>query len=233
MNPLSSTTLPSIFATCGIIFDFDGVIVDSLPAHIKAWEMAAFNLFAKNLVQSQRFIGLSTHSIANLITSELGNKSKSRQLVSEKNRILLHDEVEVPLLPGIESLLQELISLEIPYGLASNAPRDFIEQQLENHSLEFKIIFGRGEGGRNKPHPDVFLRCAKELKLTIIDQRNTLIFEDSKHGLTAAKRANMVPVGICTQHSSEELLDSGARLTYKDLADFMKHTKLTKLPSTH
>lgn len=229
MNPSGSTTLPSKLDISGVIFDFDGVLVDSLPAHLEAWKIATMNLFSSQINQAERFIGLSTQRIANIIVSEVSSPENAALLIAEKSRILLDEEVKIPLLPGSIEILEALEKLSIPFGIASNAPKEFILKVLSGHKLRVDVIFGRGEGGRNKPHPDVFLRCAKELHLNIMEQRNTIIFEDSKHGLAAAVKSNMFPIGICSQHTSEDLLQAGANLTFKNLAEFIRTVTLQKL----
>jgi beta-phosphoglucomutase len=228
MNELDKNLIPSQIKVEGVIFDFDGVIVDSLPAHLEAWKLATHEIIGKKIKDSQRLIGLSTHVIANLIVKDLGSVDQSADLIAAKNRILLGGELEIPLMPGAREFMLYLQLHNIPFGIASNAPPEFVKAVTAYWKLPAKVILGRGDAPRNKPHPDIFMKCARDLSLGMYKQKNTLIFEDSLHGLCAAKRSNMVPIGITSQHTSAELQKSGAEFSIPDLKYFMENIEIIK-----
>jgi HAD superfamily hydrolase (TIGR01509 family) len=206
-----------------VLFDFDGVIVNSLPVHLAAWVSAAKDLFGLELKSPESLVGHSTTAIASSIAKELGNPGQARELMLLKHQKIISGELEVPLLPGIKTFFSVLRSHKIPFAIGSNAPRPFIEKVVGWHQLEVDIILGRDDVPRPKPHPDLYMKCAKLLGISIGDQRKTIIFEDSKHGLKAAKAAKMIPIGVATQHSQEALLKSHAAFTCDHLLDALEN----------
>jgi beta-phosphoglucomutase len=196
----------------GIIFDFDGVVVDSLGMHLHAWSEATLQVFRKELHDPSRFKGLSTATIAHLISQECGHPSQAQALAFIKRKILADSDRIPVLLPGIRQLIEELKNRTLPFGIASNAPRQFIIDSLKGLQLEVAVVVGMEDVKRGKPHPDPFNLCAQRLKLYDDKKASTLVFEDSFHGLEAAKASGMIPIGVTSQHTSEELKNAGALL---------------------
>ena len=203
----------------GVLFDFDGVVVDSLSVHISAWEMAVQELFGSQIASARRLAGRSTMAIAQILASENKRPDLASSLADRKRQILTQQGNAVPLLPGFREFAAHLSAHHRPWGIASNAPREFIRKTLAHHGIDARFVFGIDDVQRGKPAPDVFLLCAKACGIQVLEHNSTLVFEDSTHGLQAAQTAGMIPVGVTTQHDAETLRNAGAKLICKDLSE--------------
>lgn len=203
-------------AVAGVLFDFDGVVADSLSAHLHAWGEAYQECFKKKLNPEVylKITGHATPRIAGILATEAGEREKADALAKRKEAWLRENRHAVPLFPGVKYVFQHLQSHHIPYAIASNAPIPFIQQVLHGHGLEVKTVLGRESVPRPKPAPDIYLLAATMLNIPISQHERTVVFEDSPHGLTAAVSAKMFPVGITSQNDSEILTRAGARVTF-------------------
>lgn len=202
----------------GIIFDFDGVVVDSLAVHLEAWQAAYHSLFGVPLAQTAELAGRSTSAIAAILCERAGEPGQKLKLADLKRQILKESQSAIVALPGALEAFAWLKKERIPYGIMSNAPRAFILQTLKHLSTEVEHVFGIDDVPRPKPEPDGFLLCARTIGISFIDHERTIVFEDSVHGLKAAVSAGMHPIGIATQNTEAELKIGGARKACKDIA---------------
>ena len=210
--------------TAGVLFDFDGVIVDSLPAHFLAWRDAVLEVFTQDPGDvTLLYGGHATPAFAAVLAKKFGDRNRAPQLARAKIRILTERVRDVKLMPGVEAALEILRKNNLPYGIASNAPRDFVRRIVRELALPVPVVLGREDATRGKPHPDLYLACAKLVGLTMHDHNKTLVFEDSRHGLKAAKRAGMIPIGVTSQHSASELLAAGATTTCANVLEGVRH----------
>ena len=76
-----------------------------------------------------------------------------------------------------------------------------------------------------KPNPEAYISLAKKLNIPAKDYNNTWVFEDSITGTKAAEAAGMIPIGILTQYSKEELENSGSKLVFPTLLEAYKYLK--------
>ncbi|MCE7793217.1 beta-phosphoglucomutase [Salipaludibacillus sp. CUR1] len=183
-----------------VIFDLDGVIVDTAKHHFQAWKQLADELgFNFTEEDNERLKGVSRMDSLNILL-EIGglNKSESekQELAARKNKryveaISVMDESEI--LPGVLSFLQELKEHNIPYALGSaskNAP--LILKQIGLYE-KFNAIVDGNSISQAKPDPEVFLRGAEELSVA---PGNCVVFEDAQSGIEAGKSAGMYVVGV-------------------------------------
>ena len=213
----------------GVIFDFDGVIVDSLALHLRAWDTASRRLFGTTVTEPDRLAGRSTNAIASILANENNKPSSADELANLKRDELNRGSGPVPIFPGVPEVFAKLRSENIPFGIASNAPRHFILQALTDLRLEADIIVGIEDAPRPKPFPDPFLLCAARLAIAIDDHAGITVYEDSRHGLGAAKKAGMIPIGVTSQHPAHELLESGAVKTCAHLRDALDRGYFDKI----
>lgn len=214
----------------GVIFDFDGVVVDSLSVHLKAWQMAFLNLFGEPLLDTSGLPGRSTMAIAEILANRARKPELKEKLAELKREALRQSRSSIQLLPGVRESFAWLREAGVPFGIASNAPRAFIENTLEHCGEAVEIKFGVDDVARAKPEPDVFLKCAKALGISVIDHPKVMVFEDSPHGLKAAVRAGMHPIGVLTQNSIEEMTAAGAKACCLHIGDAMSRGWFTRLP---
>ncbi len=214
----------------GFIFDFDGVVVDSLSTHLRAWEAATTRLFGMSLVNPSRLVGYSTTSIGMLLAKEAGDPARAPELVRLKREALESQKDSVEALPGTKDLFEKLVVHNLPWCIASNANRAFITQTLATLGLDVPLVVSVEHVRNPKPAPDVFLLCATRLGISHLDHKRTIVFEDSVHGIHAAVKAGMFAVGLTTQHSDVVLRQAGAQLTCESLADVVAANWLDEPP---
>ncbi len=203
-----------------VLLDFDGVVADSLQAHLDAWNLAVGQMFGRTLEDPQSIAAYATPTIASILAKRYaGDPSQASDLANLKKRIMLGAEVTVHLFPGVKEMLAVLTDREVPFAIASNAPADFIRKILAQHGVEVEVVIGRADAAKAKPFPDVFWEASNRLRVDPKERGRVLVFEDSLHGLEAAIRAGMVPIGVSTHHSAAELSAKGAKATCHHLSD--------------
>jgi beta-phosphoglucomutase len=184
----------------GAIFDLDGVIVDTAKYHYLAWKRLAQELgFEFKESDNERLKGVSRMQSLEILL-EVGGISCSmeekRVLADKKNDwyveyISIIDESE--LLKGAKEYLIQLKNsgIKIALGSASkNAPAILHSLKITNL---FDAIVDGNKVSKAKPDPEVFLKAAKELGLKA---QECVVFEDAEAGITAARAAGMMTVGI-------------------------------------
>lgn len=211
----------------GFLFDFDGVIVDSFESHYSAWTSAFKELFdAKIAPFPKRHAGKSPMIIAEYFCSVIGKEVQTEELFFLKDSHL-DTQFKVPkLLPGVVEFTSFLSEEEIPYGIASNATKQFLKNSIHHLNLNFTTVFGVEDYVKPKPSPEAYITIAKALGFKNNDFKDIWIFEDSLTGTKAAKLAGMIPIGISTQYNEEELKKAGSVLVFPTLLEAYEY--LTK-----
>lgn len=206
------------FQPKAVIFDFDGVLLNSISIHKNAWHDAYDTLFSEPFptVDPSSLSGQSSRVIAEHIATAGGHVNSGEQLLSLKNRILnqLHFP---PLVNGAREIVDHLKSKGIPYGICSNAQSYFIEQVTVQNGFSFPVIIGFDNTPKPKPAPDGYIEVAKLLGIAPEEFHHIVVFEDSPTGIAAAVQAGMFAFGIEYLHSAKELRSYGAQETIKDL----------------
>ncbi|NLJ10054.1 MAG: beta-phosphoglucomutase [Treponema sp.] len=187
----------------GVIFDLDGVLVDTAVYHFMAWKRLAKELnidFTES--DNERLKGVSRMRSLEILL-ELGHISASeeeKKLLAEKKNSwymeMLQNLTEDHLLPGARSLLNYLKTngYKIALGSASKNAR-FILMKLGIQSF-FDVIVDGNRVVNAKPDPEVFIKAADDLGLPY---RQCVVFEDSLAGIEAAKSAGMKVVAVGNQ----------------------------------
>lgn len=213
-----------------MIFDFDGVVVDSLTVHLKAWQIAFEDLFGQTLTDTAGLPGRSTMAIAEILSGRAGRPEQKSQLAERKREALRQSRLDIKLLPGVAETFAWLKESNVPFGIASNAPRAFIENTLERCGLDVEFKFGADDVARPKPEPDVFLKCAKALSISVLKHTDVIVFEDSPHGIKAAVKAGMLPIGVLTQNTNEEMISAGAKICCQHVGEALAKGWFRQLP---
>ncbi len=189
-----------MYRTKGVIFDLDGVIVDTAKFHYLAWRKMANDLgFDIDHKQNEKLKGVSrAHSLRQIL--QWGNKTVADQeferLMNSKNEDYLSrisGLSQEDLLPGVGRVLDYLTERNIPcaVGSASRNARPILKS-LKVYD-RFTAIVDGNDVTRAKPDPEVFLLAAGKLGISPSD---CIVFEDSEAGVEAAARAEMKTVGI-------------------------------------
>jgi HAD superfamily hydrolase (TIGR01509 family) len=208
-----------------VIFDCDGVLVDSeiIAARVDALLLseAGYPITAEEV--ATRFAGSSGTQIFDAAEAEMGRAIPDEIRARSESEIDRRLESEVEAVAGAYEMLD---ALDAARCICSNSSMDRLLITLERTGLYDRFrpyIFSAGEvrDGREKPAPDVFLHAAEALDAAI-DQ--TLVVEDSVHGVAGAVAAGMGVIGfIGASHSwpghGAALMDAGALTVIRRLAD--------------
>jgi beta-phosphoglucomutase len=184
-----------------LIFDMDGVIIDSNPAHRQSW--AAFNrLHGIETTEEmhQRMYGKRNDDI---VRDFFGSHLTDEQVTAmgaakeEMYRKMIADRVEDLLVPGLRDFLEELQGA--PMAVASNAEPANVDFLLDRAGLRryFRAVVDGHQVSNPKPDPEVYLKAAGLLHTA---PANCIVFEDSYSGVEAAQAAGMRIVGVRTTH---------------------------------
>jgi HAD superfamily hydrolase (TIGR01549 family) len=209
----------------GLIFDLDGTLVDTVYAHVFAWQRT----FAEAGLpidgwRIHRRIGMSGGLFALAVAREIGRAltdAESTLLQARHTAIFAELLPERRPLPGAVELLRHLREVGTPWGIATSGKRPEIDRSLE--VLEVPpdtVIVDRGEVLRAKPDPDLFLACAERMGLL---PRDVYVVGDAVWDLLAARRAGMLAIGLLSGgYGEDELLKAGAYRVYRDAAELRR-----------
>jgi len=212
-----------------VIFDMDGVIIDSEPIHLEIQDRL-FKTYDISLTTSeyQRYIGRSSKNMWQELIEKFSLSVRVEEVLL-RDRTMYHQrlnkEPDLDAIPGVRKLINSLCVESINLVLASSSSMESIELVLGlfelDHYFDHKI--SGADLRYSKPHPEIFQVAA--------DMANTecskcLVIEDSYHGVTAAKRAEMRCVGFQNPHSGNQdlsdadlIIDDFEHLTPKRIVE--------------
>ncbi len=213
-----------------LIFDLDGTLVDTVYAHVFAWQRAfAENGMAIDGWRIHRRIGMSGGLFARAAARELGRDIDNAQAeeLQRRHGELFHEFLpERRPLPGAIELLRALRSGRVAYGIATSGRRPEIDRSLEALAVpDDVVIVERRDVVRAKPEPDLFLACQERLG---VPASECYVIGDAVWDLLAARRANMLSIGLLSGgYGEDELVSAGAFRVYRDAAQL--HRSLDEL----
>ncbi len=179
----------------GVIFDLDGLMIDSEWISLRVWrkQLAEYGVDLPT-DQYNALIGIDVEGCATRLV-ELKHLTVDRQELIARHRAGLIETVRagVPAQPGVIELVTDLKQRRLPIGIASNSPCDYIDAALGSIGLRgvFDCVLSSQDVARSKPAPDVYLAAAACLGL---QPSECLALEDSAVGLRAAHDAGMMCV---------------------------------------
>jgi HAD superfamily hydrolase (TIGR01509 family) len=188
-----------------VIFDMDGLMVDSEPLAHQAWNdvLEPYGQRLDDVTYSQ-VIGLRLDATARLVqqTYELP-VSPDHLAEAKENRLSQLRARGVPAMPGLRRLVGEIQARDLPWAVATSSPRATAEENLQQLGLLSlcQAIAGGDEASQGKPSPDIYLLAAR--RLAIMPQY-CLALEDSVPGATAARSAGMITVAVPGEHGTFE-----------------------------
>ncbi len=180
-----------------LIFDLDGTLVDTVYAHVFAWQRAFAEVgLPIDGWRIHRRVGMSGGLFARAAAREIGRPLSTEEADALQRRhgeLFLEVLPERRALPGAVELLAELQAEGIPHGIATSGRRPEIDASLEVLGVgEETVVVERGHVDRAKPEPDLFLTCAERLGVSCAD---CYVVGDAVWDLLAARRAGMLSVG--------------------------------------
>ncbi|HKB75278.1 MAG TPA: HAD family phosphatase [Myxococcales bacterium] len=205
-----------------LIFDLDGTLVDTVYAHVFAWQKALDEAgMPIDGWRIHRRIGMSGGLFTRAVAREVGHDLTPEQAQALQRR---HGELFRQLLPdrrplpGAVALLRRLREAKVPHGIATSGRRPEIDGSLAALEVPSStVVVDRGEVSRAKPAPDLFLACQQRLGVSVHD---CYVVGDAVWDLLAARRAEMLSVGVLSGgYGEDELIRAGAYRVYRDTAE--------------
>jgi len=202
-----------------VLFDWDGVVVDSSRHHLLSWRALAAEI-GRTITDEQ--FRESFGQMNRIIIPDLFGWSQDPQEIDrlgrrkeELYRKVVAEEGIIPL-KGVRELIDSLGDAGVPRVIGTSTERENIRVALEVMDLEnsFEGVVASEDVTRGKPDPEVFLRAAE---IAGMPPARCVVLEDSHHGLRAAAAGGMRMVGVLTTHSREKLGD--ADLYVESVAD--------------
>jgi HAD superfamily hydrolase (TIGR01549 family) len=204
-----------------IIFDMDGVIVDTEPLHGKAYRQM-FDEVGIDVSDAlyRSFTGQSTDNISKRLVDHFNLTLPPAQLTQIKRKYfneLFDNDPDLTLIDGFYERLQEYHSAGLSIVVASSASMDNINRVFNRFDLNpfFKAKFSGADVPQSKPHPELFLKAAAA---TGYSTSECLVIEDSTNGIKAAHNAGIYCVGFKSVHSKDQQYDL-ANLVIKDFKE--------------
>lgn len=204
-----------------VLFDMDGVIVNTEPLHQKAY-YKMFDDFGMNVSDElyASFTGASTKKVCNKLIKVFNLDKTTEELISKKRAYFkdyFDNDPDFDLIKGVRTLIQHYHANGIKLVLASSASMNTINWVFEKFDLE-KYFIGKISGAdlaESKPNPEIFIKAAE---MAGEKRKNCMVIEDSTNGILAAHRAEIFCAAYKSEHT--QLQDySKANLLVEDYKD--------------
>ena len=190
-----------------ILFDMDGVIVDTEPLHSKAYHMMfdAVNIVVTDELY-ESFTGQSTISICRTLVSHFQLSGQPETLVALKRKFfkqIFETDEDLHLIDGVLDLIKDYHSNGLTLVLASSASMTTINNVFTRFNLDryFVAKLSGADLKASKPHPEIFIKAAES---SGYKKSECLVIEDSTNGINAAKAAGIYCVGFKSPHSKNQ-----------------------------
>ena len=191
----------------GVLFDMDGVIVDTEPLHHKAF----YQMFDEVGIEVspalyESFTGQSTINICKHLCDYFDVKKAPESLMRIKQnnfKQLFANDSSLQLIDGVLDIIKEYHENELKLVLASSASMMTIDNVFERFNLNQYFIakFSGADLQQSKPHPEIFEKAAHA---TGYERANCMVIEDSTNGIKAANAAGIFCVGYDSKHSKNQ-----------------------------
>ena len=210
-----------------IVFDFDGVIADSEPLHLRAFQniLSEEGLELSTRDYYERYLGYDDAGLFRALARDRAiaiDDGQIASLIARKAHVLqeMLQDARV-LFPGAADFIRAAAS-EVPIAIASGALRQEIREILQSAGLDglFTAVVAAGDTGESKPSPAPYLLAFERLQNHApgrLDSRRCVAIEDSRWGLESARDAGLRCVAVATSYGREEL--SAAELVVGSLGE--------------
>jgi beta-phosphoglucomutase len=203
-----------------ILFDLDGVVIDSEPAHERSLIEASDRLGCRiTLSDTKQFKGSTELDCARILQKLTGSTqtdlSRIVQLRIDSFRGLFK---EIDLVEGVLPFLCQCKARKWPIALTTSAQRAMQELAFRQFGLSkyFDVVVTGNDITHGKPHPEPYLKTAEKIGYPPLQ---CLVIDDSTNGVRSAKAAGCQAVGITTSFSSDTLLGAGADIVVQSFAE--------------
>lgn len=207
----------------GIVFDLDGVLVDTEGYQWQGW-VEALKPLGISLSKEEYFeyAGKRGDTIESEFIKNYNLKIEKGSLLKQKEKLLLEwfRSEELKLLPYAKEVVEFFINKGMKVAIASGGPKDevFLKLKRINFYSLFSVITAGGEVKRGKPSPDIYLLSAERLRLK---PEECLALEDTQYGLEAAKSAGLTCFAIPGEFSVKQNFSKADKIL-NNLGEVMK-----------
>lgn len=203
------------------IFDHDGVLVDSLELHQRAWvELGRRTGMAFTPTFIRETFGMTNPSIFRRLLGDAITDAEIARL-SDLKEVCYRDEARgrIGLMDGVREVLDALTARGVRLAIGSSGVRPNLELTVAECGLDgrFAAIAALEDITHGKPDPQVFLVAAARAGA---EPSRSVVFEDAPVGIQAAKAAGMYAVGLTTTRPADDLHDAGADEVVADLVGY-------------
>lgn len=203
-----------------VIFDLDGVLVDSHTAHKRAWQRFLDSV-GRTVTEAELEFIFDGRKREDILRYFLGQASAEeiRRLGDQKEALFRQEAAELRTIRGVEEFLEHLGRRQFRLAVASAGSSSRVHYVLEQLRLRryFDAILAGDDVPFGKPDPAIFMLASARLG---VDADKAIVFEDSVSGIKAAKAAGMKCVGIGNASRTDILLEAGADRVVADFTSF-------------
>jgi HAD superfamily hydrolase (TIGR01549 family) len=212
-----------------LIFDMDGTMVESMPAHAKSWEMFRERHHLEISVDEilERTTGRNGIECVRILLGDDIPDDEAKRLIDEKEadyrKIFALEFNEVA---GFSEFARRAQARGLKIAVATAGDRNNLHFVLERVHAKPEAQVRGDQGLPGKPEPDIFLKAAQMLGA---EPAECIVFEDAPFGIEAAKRAGMRAVAICSTHKADELAGPHVVASVRDYEELMNNNFLESL----
>jgi len=209
-------------AARAVIFDMDGVLIDSGAHHRDAWRLLLGDIGVAPPAEYWRLtIGRPAEEAVPLLLGRRVEAEEAAELAQRKRELYTRLAARgTRPVGGAPAFLGTLARERVPCAVATSASRADADRLLTEVGLRqhFEIVVTAEDVRWGKPNPEVYLKAAAGLA---IPSKACLVFEDSLVGVHAARNCGMRVIGLTTSHTGRELLTAGAERAISDFEGFV------------
>jgi beta-phosphoglucomutase family hydrolase len=226
-HPENGNSSPGV--QMAVIWDMDGVIADTAPFHLKAWQKAfrarGFEVTEEDF---KRNFGQRNDTIIRNLLGRDASSNEIETITEEKENAFRSSAAgKIEALPGAIELINTLSAQGYKLALASSGPRQNIELVLTSLGIKdnFQAIVSGRDVTEGKPSPQSFLLAAEKLG---VSPEHCIVIEDAVAGVTAARRSGMHSIAVTNTHPAIKLkeadlvVDSLEKVSLDDLKKLIK-----------
>lgn len=211
----------------GIIFDMDGVILDTERIYLEIWTKV-FKNYNYNLDKYVYIsvMGRGRKVVKEVFKKEYGDNLPIEEMYIQKDELLKKaiENNEVPMKEGAIQVLNYLKSNNYKIALATSAMRERVNIHLSYEKIDkyFDVIITKDDITKTKPDPEIFMLAAEKLG---IDPTNCVVIEDSPAGIGAAYNAKMQVWHVEDLKAADEYIKRNSNKCFKNMHEILEYLK--------
>jgi len=192
-----------------VIFDMDGVLIDSEPLHYQVLHevLRETDGYALTAAENDEFLGTTMEAMFTTLLARHSLRLSVPEYVRMYESALLHVlEQPHPPQPGVRRLIDQCIEHNVSIAVASSSKRAWVTTTLRSLKLAayFPVVVSGDDVARGKPDPEIYLLTARRLALA---PERCLAIEDAPNGVASACRAGMSVLGVRTRYTAHLQLE--------------------------